>query len=267
VSELEPPLAWSSLRAYVADGGRAAVLLSGGVDSAVVAHLAHAALGSEAVAVTLVGPSISEAEVDRARRVAGTVGISHAIVPVDPLANAEYRSNPSNRCYFCRSTEVAALRGWAADHGVRQLVDGVHLDDLGDARAGLRALDEAGVRHPLLWGRWRKAQVRSHAREVGLPNWDVPSDACLASRVAHGNPITAVLLRRVERAEEGLRARGFRRVRVRTDGALARVEVDPHEVARLLEEPTASQVRRELAEFGFAPVELDPAGYRPRAGG
>lgn len=256
----------SEVAGYIAGGGRTAVLMSGGVDSSVVAELAVRGLGSDAIAVTLAGPSLSVAERERAVRVAASIGIAHATVPVDQLASAEYRANPSNRCYFCRSTEVGAVRRWAEDRGIVQLVDGVHLDDLGEARAGLRALDEAGVRHPLLWAGWRKSDVRAYARSAGLPNWDQPSDACLSSRVTHGSPIDAGLLARIEAAESTILERGFRRVRVRTDGVTARIEVDPVEVPRLLAEPMATEVRTAVEAHGFGSVTLDPLGYRARPG-
>jgi uncharacterized protein len=252
----------SSLQA----GGPTVVALSGGVDSGVVAHLAYAALRDRVHAVTFTGPSTAEAEVERAQGVARAIGISHTLLPVDPLSVLSYRSNPSNRCYFCRTTEFGALRGWGEPRGFQQYVDGVHADDLGEDRPGLRALEEAQVRHPLAWAGWRKVEVRAYARRVGLPNWDEPSEACLASRVTHGQPISEPLLRRIERAESELHRRGFRRARVRTDGTIARVEVDPIEVPRLLAEPTAGEVQTALAALGFSPVTLDPAGYRPRPG-
>jgi uncharacterized protein len=253
------------LALHLSEGGRCAVALSGGVDSSVVAWILHSAIGERAYGVTLSGPAVSDEEVARAARVARAIGISHAIVPVDPLGNESYRSNPSNRCYFCRTVETARIREWGEPLGIVRYVDGVHLDDLGDERPGLRAMEEAGFGHPLLWAGWRKEDVRSFARSVGLPNAEQPSDACLASRVRHGQVISSELLGQVERAEQGLRARGFRRVRVRVDGRAARVEVDPDEVGRLLAEPTASEVRAELGRIGFDPVDLDRSGYRSRA--
>lgn len=247
-------------------GGRAVVALSGGVDSAVVAELAHRALGPDAFAVTLTGAAVAAAEVERAQAVARRIGVPHHLVPADPLEVPEYRANPSGRCYFCRRTEMTALRAWADEHQVPQILDGVHRDDLGDERPGLRAMDEAGAVHPLLWAHWGKADVRAYARTVGLPNWDQPSDACLASRVPHGRPISLDLLTRIERAESELHRRGFRRVRVRTDGIDARVVVDPDEVPRLLAEPSATEVRRTVAAAGFRTVILDPDGYAPRPG-
>jgi pyridinium-3,5-biscarboxylic acid mononucleotide sulfurtransferase len=245
----------------IAAGGPALVALSGGVDSSVVASLAQEALGRRALAVTLRGPAVSAAEVDRARAVAAAVGIQHRIVAADPLAVAEYRANPSNRCYFCRSVETAALREVGRGAGVAQYLDGVHLDDLGDDRPGLRAMDEAGFRHLLVWGGWGKSDVRAAARARGLPNWAQPSDACLASRVAHGQPISEPLLRRIEAAEAALVAEGFRRVRVRVRDDAARIEVDPDEVARLAAPDRARSVRLRLIQLGFSSVSIDPDGY------
>lgn len=250
------------LMAHVRAGGPALVALSGGVDSSLVASLAFSALGVDAVAVTLAGPAVSRGEVDRACRVATAIGIEHVIVPTDPLSRAEYRENGPDRCYHCRSVETSALRAYGATRSARQYLDGVQVDDLSDDRPGLRAMDEAGFHHPLLWAGWGKTQVRAEARRRGLPNWDQPSDACLASRVAHGDPVTVELLERVETAERVLLDRGFRRVRVRVRAGSARIEVDPTEVARLLEEPLSSEVTDAIARIGFSPVTIDPRGYR-----
>jgi pyridinium-3,5-biscarboxylic acid mononucleotide sulfurtransferase len=250
-------------------GGRALVALSGGVDSSLVASLASVALGSEAVAVTLTGIAVSAAEIERATSVAHAIGIEHHLVAVDPLARAEYRANPSNRCYFCREGESVVLRSFGGPREIRQYLDGIHLDDLSDDRPGVRAMDEAGFVHPLVLAGWGKQAVREAARRRGLPNWDEPSDACLASRITHGQPISAELLGRVERAEARVRAAGFRRVRVRVTGDEARVEVDPSEVPRLLTEPLASRLDAEVRAVGFTRVLLDPRGYHaavPRSG-
>jgi pyridinium-3,5-biscarboxylic acid mononucleotide sulfurtransferase len=266
VSPTDPPAARpeAEIVRRIARGGPAIVALSGGVDSSLVAALAADALGPQVVAVTVRGPAVAAREVDRARRVAAAIGVVHEEVAVDPLARADYRANTSQRCYFCRSVETHALREVGARVGAEQYLDGVHLDDLSDDRPGLRAMEEAGFDHPLAWARWTKREVRASARARALPNWDQPSDACLSSRVARGDPISADLLLRIERGEDRLLARGFRRVRVRARGGGARVEVDPREVARLLAEPMASEVRAELAELGFAPIVLDPVGYGRR---
>jgi pyridinium-3,5-biscarboxylic acid mononucleotide sulfurtransferase len=260
------PVEAEELVRAIAAGGPAVVALSGGVDSAVVAHLAFAALGPKAHALTLTGPAVSADEVDRAERVARKIGIDHHRLAADPLALAEYRANPTNRCYFCRRTETSVLLEWGRVRGASQWLDGVHLDDLSDLRPGLAAMDEAGFLHPLAAGGWAKARVREYARRVDLPNWDAPSDACLASRVAHGHAISSPLLLRIETAEASVRQLGYRRVRVRTDGTSARVEVGTDEVARFAEAGEAERVRRAVGDAGFAPVTLDPAGYRSRPG-
>lgn len=259
---LAPRRSDEEIRGHLRSGGRALVALSGGVDSSLVAALARDALGGAAIAVTLSGPAVSSAEVARARSVAAFLGLAHEVVPVDPVARAEYRANPSNRCYFCRSIETAALRAIGVNWGVEQYLDGIQVDDLSDDRPGLRAMDEAGFRHPLVWAGWTKADVRAAARSRGLSNWDWPSDACLASRVAHGDPISRELLAQVEAAESVLLGRGFRRVRVRVRGGAARIEVDPQEVARLTAEPLASEVVGAVRALGFEPVTIDPHGYR-----
>jgi uncharacterized protein len=245
--------------------GPSVVAMSGGVDSAVVAALAHRALGASAWAVTLSGPAVAMEELARAREVAAVLGLRHAVVPVDPLQEDGYRTNPANRCYFCRKVEAGAIAAWAAARGIHTFLDGVHCDDLGDDRPGIRAMDEAGFAHPLVWAGWGKGEVRAFARAASLPNWDAPSEACLASRIRHGQEVTVPLLGRIEAAERAIRRLGFRRVRVRVEGDDARVEVDVEEVPRLLAGPTSLRVSTDLRALGFHEVRLDPGGYRPRA--
>ncbi len=241
--------------------GRAVVALSGGVDSSVVAALLVRAIGDRAQAVTLGGPAVTAREVELARLVADSIGIAHEVLPVDPLASPDYRANPTNRCYFCRQVESATLRKWGEANAIERYYDGLQSDDLAGDRPGIRAMEEAGFRHPLVEAGWGKLEVRAFARSIALPNADQPSDACLASRIRHGQPITDELLGRIARAEEMLLRRGFRRVRVRVDGTSARIEVDPAETTRLLAEPLASEVRTEIARFGFDRVAVDPQGY------
>lgn len=254
----------SELVRHLADGGPAVVALSGGVDSAVVASLAHAALGSRALAVTVVGSAVASDELDAAAAVARHIGLRHETVVADPLADPRYRQNGHDRCYYCRRVETGAVREIAAAQGATQLLDGVHADDLAEDRPGIRAMDEAGFTHPLLWAGWDKPAVRRYATEAALPNSARPSNACLASRVARGDPISAELLGRIDRAERFVRAQGFRRVRVRVRGTAARVEVDPSEVHRLEEPLLSATVAEHLQALGFSSVSLDPRGYLSR---
>lgn len=248
----------------LAGGGPTLVALSGGVDSAAVASLAFEALAMDAVAVTLTGPAVPASEVDAAAEVATAIGMRHVTLESDPLVDPRYAENPSNRCYFCRHHEGGLLRAWGAAHSVVTYLDGIQLDDLGDDRPGMRAMDEHGFGHPLVEARWTKADVRAYAHQAGLPNWDRPSNACLASRIAHGQPVTADLLDRVGVAEAWLTAQGYRRVRVRVSGLAARVEVDPAEVPRLMRPGNAGPLREAMARLGFSSVEIDPHGYRTR---
>lgn len=243
-------------------GGPALVALSGGVDSSLVASYAREALGDDVLAVTLVGPAIAAVEVHRAERIAKEIGIAHRLRSVDPLTIDAYRQNPPDRCFFCRSAETEVLLTEARRAHRTQWLDGVHVGDLGDERPGLAAMDRAGFRHPLLEAGFTKADVRRAARERGLSNWDEPSNACLASRVRHGIPITDELLRRVEQGEALLHAAGFRQVRLRVEDGRARIEVGTEEVSRLQAQPRASGLLAALRELGFLTVEVDPRGYR-----
>lgn len=245
----------------IARGGRAVVALSGGVDSALVASFAHQALGSDAFAVTVVGSSVAPEELARAGRAARAIGIEHVTVGAEPLERPEYRANGSDRCYHCRIVETSALRAFGQGRGVAQYLDGIQLDDLADDRPGLRAMDEAGFLHPLLRARWRKSEVRSSARARHLPGWDEPSNACLASRVARGEPISSELLSRIATAETMVLERGFRRVRVRVRSGAARIEVDPGELPRLLGTPLAAELQGRIRSLGFDAVSVDPRGY------
>lgn len=249
----------ASLRGY----GSALVAMSGGVDSAVVAAAAQRALGGHALAATITGPAVPREEVARAQEVARAIGIAHRLLPVDPLGDPRYASNPSNRCYFCRTHEGNALVELARREGLGGLVDGIHRDDLGDDRPGVRAMDERGFRHPLLELGLGKSDVREIARGLGLPNRETPSNSCLASRVAHGEWIHPELLARIDEAEDRLRAQGFRQVRVRITGGRARIEVGSDETIRLSDPTLREESLQGLRDLGFLEVAFDPLGYRP----
>jgi len=242
--------------------GRVLVAYSGGVDSALVAKLAHDALGGDALAVIADTETLPRRDLEHARSVAAEIGLPLRVVAASELDLPEYAANPANRCYFCRQGLAGILRPLAQDGGFAAIADGVHRSDLGDVRPGLRAMDEAGFWHPLLEAGLDKGGVRALAREVHLSCWDRPSNACLSSRIPQGELITEEKLRRVELAEDYLVGLGFRQVRVRHASGGARVEVGRPEVPRLLWEPTAVAVRTRLRELGFGNVVLDPNGYR-----
>ncbi len=238
----------------------ALVAFSGGVDSAVVAACAARALGGRALAVTADSSTMPRRELEHARRLAAEIGISHRVIREDELEDERFRANPENRCYYCRSKLASALRRIAEEEGYEVIVDGANAGDLGEHRPGLKALREHGIRSPLLELGMHKQEVREVARLLGLSVSDKPPMACLASRIPYGDPITREKLRAVELAEEFFFEHGFRNVRVRMHGEVARIEVEEEDM------PMAVSMRREIAQhlrsLGFRYVTLDLMGYR-----
>jgi len=249
----------SMVRAIEARGG-VLVAFSGGVDSGLVAKVTRDALGDRAEAVLADSESLARRELREAQAFAAEIGIPLRIVSLSELANADYAANPSNRCYFCRSELAVELVRIAQAEGFPAIADGVNVSDLGDVRPGIRAMDEAGFWHPLVEFGFAKPEIRALARDLGLSFAEKPSNACLSSRIPHGTPITVDVLRQVEAAEDVLRDRGFRQVRVRHFGEAAKIEVLPEDV------PTLQANRKEIAaalwKLGYRETVIDPAGYR-----
>lgn len=242
------------------DCGSALVAFSGGVDSAVVSALAHRALGSRSVAVTAAAETLAGRELEDARRQAREIGIEHRVVTYSELDEPEFVRNPRHRCYVCQRLRMGTLTRLAQRLGYAVVCDGTNASDVGHERPGLRAVREQGVVSPLLRQGVDKATTRGLAKYLGLRSWDRPANACLSSRIPHGQVVTLQKLRRVEKAEGTLLARGFRVVRVRHDGGAARVEVGQDELSRLASE--WDEVVAELEGLGFEGSWLDPAGYR-----
>ena len=233
---------------------------SGGTDSAFLLAVAHDTLGDRALALTADSPSVPRAELDAARAIAAGLGVQHVILPTAELDDPAYRANTPERCYFCKGHYLGELLAYAQAHGFGHLVDGGNVDDLGDYRPGQKAARERGVRSPLQEAGLGKAEIRALARERGLPNWDKPSAACLASRIPYGTPVTAEALAQIERAEEQMHRLGFRQVRVRHHDTIARLEVEPADLAHAVEQ--RESIVAALREAGFTYVTLDLAGFR-----
>jgi uncharacterized protein len=240
--------------------GSVAVAYSGGVDSTLLAQVAHDVLGERAVAVTAVSASLPRRELAEAEAIAAGIGIRHVRIEAHELEDPAYLANTPERCYFCKRRIAGALIAFAATEGYRAVVDGGNADDLGDHRPGSRAARELGLRSPLQELGLTKAEVRTMARALGLPNWDKPSAACLSSRIPYGEPITPEALGRIEAAEELLREMGLRQVRVRHHGAVARLELEPAEFGRVLERRL--EISDALRALGFTYAALDLAGFR-----
>ena len=248
-----------TLRGY----GRVAVAFSGGIDSTVVAQAAYEALGDAAIAVTAVSESLAAGELEEAQELARKIGIRHRVIRTEEFADPNYRRNDSNRCYFCKSELYGRLSGMLGELGVEMIVSGANTDDMGDYRPGLRAASEHGVRHPLQECNLSKADVRALALAWGLPTWDKPATPCLSSRVAYGEDPTPERVRMIDQAEQWLRQRGLRVLRVRYHkGDLARIEVSPDDLPRLVELELRGELITAFRALGFKFVTLDLEGFR-----
>ncbi|MGE5177178.1 MAG: ATP-dependent sacrificial sulfur transferase LarE [Hyphomicrobiales bacterium] len=243
--------------------GRTLVAYSGGVDSAFLLAEAHRALGDDAVGVIARSASLPESELRDALAVAAARGIPVRVIETRELERADYRANAGDRCYHCKSELFERLEQTARAEGFASLAYGAVTDDLGDVRPGMRAAEEFRVRAPLLEAGLGKLEVRLLARRLGLPVWDKPQSACLASRIPIGDEVTAEKLGQVERAEASIRARfGPRVLRVRHHGALALIEVGPEDLARMRAPDVLASISECLEPLGFTRVELDERGYR-----
>ncbi len=252
----------SRLKEIIRDLGSLAVGFSGGVDSSLLLAVAHEVLGDRAVAVTAVDASIPEREQKEAEEFCRERGIRHFICTVDPMKNEQYRHNSPDRCYYCKHEIFSEILRVAREHGIEYAAEGSNLDDLGDYRPGLRAVDELGVKSPLREAGLRKKDIRQISRILGLPTWSKPAYACLASRFVYGEEITREKLQMIDRAEQFLIERGFLEERVRMHGKIARIEVPPEDIPKLAEERMREEVCAELKKIGFLFVTLDLNGYR-----
>ena len=243
----------------------AVVAFSGGVDSSLLLAAAVEALGQRALAVTGRSPSLASDEYDVACEVAAQLQARHQTIDTDEIDNPEYQQNSTTRCFVCKSTLFTALQQLARDEGLAMVLEGSNADDTSDFRPGMEAAHKLGVRAPLVEVGLSKDEIRELAKARQIPVWDKPSLACLASRVPYGSRITRQRLARIEQAELAVRARGFRQLRVRDHGVVARIEVGPQELDRLLDPDLRQELSAAVKEAGFKYVALDLDGYRTGA--
>lgn len=253
---------YNRLKDYIASFGSVAVAFSSGVDSTFLLFAAKEALGKNVIAVTATSCSFPERELNESKVYCENQGISHYVIKSEELNIEGFSHNPKNRCYLCKKELFEKIKLVASEHDIAEIAEGSNLDDNGDYRPGLQAVAELGIKSPLREIGFTKDEIRELSKEFGLPTWDKQSFACLSSRFPYGDTINEEKLKRVDKAEQLLLDLGFKQLRVRIHGDLARIELDPCQFDKFMEEETRLLVNKKFKEFGFSYVSLDITGYR-----
>lgn len=253
---------FSLLKDIILDMGSIAVAFSGGVDSTFLLKTAHDVLKDGCIAVTASSCTFPKRELNEAAAFCESEGIRHLICESEELEIEGFSKNPPNRCYLCKKELFRKVLQLAKENGIAFVAEGSNMDDLGDYRPGLAAIKELGIRSPLREASLYKEEIRELSKKMNLPTWDKPSFACLSSRFVYGEEITPKKLLMVERSEELLLGLGFKQVRVRIHGNIARIEILPWEYSKFMQENVRITVTQKLKEYGFDYVTLDLTGYR-----
>jgi uncharacterized protein len=252
----------SRLKQYIKESKGIAVAFSGGVDSTFLVAVAAGISPEKVVAITARSAAFPQREYDLAERIAQKYGVRHITAQFDEMSLEGFYKNPEDRCYHCKKAIFTMIRQKAAEAGISTVADGSNLDDMGDYRPGMKALNELGIVSPLREAGLTKNEIRMLSKELGLETWGMPSYACLASRVPYGEEITREKLRMIEEAEGYFLKLGFAQIRVRCHGQLARIEVAPQDRVRFFNTDFMDQVSDRLKEIGFSYITLDLKGYR-----
>ena len=249
------------LKQFMAKEKSAVIAFSGGVDSSLLAKVAYDVLGDSALAITVDSMFVPRKEIKQAKRIARDIGIRHRIIEIPELP-ADILDNDKLRCYKCKKRIFSLLLEVAAQEGMNVLFDGSNVDDLSDYRPGMKALQELGIKSPLLECGFTKQDIRNTSKQLSLSSWNHPSLACLASRIPYDNRITSSDLSKVEKAEAYLHQLGFNQLRVRCHNNLARIEVSKEERSQFFHVDVMDQINTEFKSLGFKYVSLDLEGYK-----
>ncbi|QPJ60635.1 MAG: ATP-dependent sacrificial sulfur transferase LarE [Candidatus Nitronauta litoralis] len=252
----------TALRSFIRDCESTVVAYSGGVDSALVLTVAHQELGEKVIGVTAHSPSVPLREREAADAFAKQIGVRHQVIETGEVNLPEYRQNPANRCFFCKTELYSHLIRFAKEEGFTTLLNGTNCDDLGDHRPGLNAAENFHVKSPLVEAGMTKQDVRALSKKMRLPLWEKPASPCLASRIPYGQEVNEEKLLMVEQAEDYLLSLGYRELRVRHFGNTARIELPVGEIKTLREGSHWQETKERFTEIGFHEIEVDEEGFR-----
>ena len=253
---------WDRLRTLLRGMKCAVLAYSGGVDSSLLLRATAEVMGPRLIAVTAVSETYPPGELEAAKEFARTLGVTHRILRTQELESEEFARNSPERCYFCKKELYGKLKKIAETEGISFILDGSNTDDLDDYRPGRKAAEEFSVRSPLVETGLSKSDVRELARFLNLPVWDKPSLACFSSRIPYGTRITPDIIKTVKTAEDHLRVLGFRQVRVRHHGDIARIEIDREAFGQIISHDAVEKITAALKGLGYIDVCLDLEGYR-----